>query len=641
MIADCLRWARRSAMPSFPLAALLACLLAMTSTVAQTAPPAPPAPPSPAAVADADRWDLTEIYPDLAARNADAARVEHALDELGSCRGHLADDAAALRRCLDLQSDLEKRLYRLHVYASLHFDDDTGVPASLELTQRARTLATRVGEAASFIDPEILAAGRPRIEAFIAADAGLRPYAHVLDDVLRKAEHTLDARSEALIAAFGLVADTPSTTYTILTNADLPWPTVRLADGTEVRIDASGYARYRELPDRDDRRKVMNAFFGALKAFERTTGVTYYGQLKQDAVRARVRHYPDSLGAALDGPRLPRAVYDQLVAQTNATLPTLHRYFRLRARMLGVPQLRYYDIYPPLVQGARRFTLAEAKAHMLGAAAPLGEDYVAALRRGVQARWMDAYPRERKRSGAYMNGSVYDVHPFLLLNFNGDYASVSTLAHEWGHARHSLLANASQPFVTAHYATFTAEIASTVNEALLLDYMLQRANTDDERLLYLGSALEGLRATFYRQAMFAEFEREVHARADRGEPLSGEAFTRIYRDLLRRYHGDAVAIDDLYGVEWSYIPHFYRGFYVFQYATSIAAASLFAERILAGEPGARERYLTMLRAGGSDYPYELVKRAGVDLAQPAPYAALARRMDAIMDRIEAILATRH
>jgi len=501
-------------------------------------------------------------------------------------------------------------------------------------------LGSRMAEATSFLEPEVLALGRERIDAFLAADRGLAVYAHELDDTLRKAAHTLTPEAEALVATFGLTADTPSTAYTILTNADLPYPTVRLHDGTEAKLDASGYTRYRETADRDDRKKVMDGFFGALKSFERTLGVTYYGQLKQDAVIAKVRHYPDSLTAALDRTHLPRAVYDQLIAQTNATLPTLHRYFRLRARMLRLPQMSYYDIYPPLVEGRTRFPLAQGKSLMLAAVAPLGDDYAAALRRGVESRWMDAYPREHKRSGAYMNGSVYDVHPFLLLNYNGDYESVSTLAHEWGHAMHSVLANGHQPFVNSHYATFTAEIASTLNEALLLDHVLKQARSDDERLLYLGSALEGLRATFYRQAMFAEFEREAHARVDRGEALTGEGFTRIYGEILRRYHGDAVSIDDLYAVEWAYIPHFYRGYYVFQYATSIAASALFAERILAAQPGARERYLDMLRAGGSDYPYELVKNAGVDLADAAPYRALAKRMDTIMDEIEAILARR-
>jgi oligoendopeptidase F len=280
---------------------------------------------------------------------------------------------------------------------------------------------------------------------------------------------------------------------------------------------------------------------------------------------------------------------------------------------------------------------------MLEAVKPLGDAYVAAMAKGLQNRWMDVYPRPRKLAGAHMAGSAYDVHPFILLNHTDNYESVSTLVHEWGHAMHSYLSNAAQPFVTADYAIFVAEIASTFNEALLLEHVLKNAKNDDERLLYLGSALENLRGTFFRQAMFAEFERTVHAEVDKGEPLTGQKVTEIYGDILRRYHGDkegVVKIDDLYTVEWAYIPHFYNAFYVFQYATSIAASSLFADAVLKGEPGARERYLKMLSAGSSDYPYELVKAAGVDLATPAPYRAVVARMNRIMDEIEAIQAKR-
>ena len=372
-------------------------------------------------------------------------------------------------------------------------------------------------------------------------------------------------------------------------------------------------------------------------------GVTLYESLKKDSAYAKVRKYPDSITRSLDRNKLPVAVYDTLIAQTNANLPTLHRYFRLRAKMLGVTDMRYYDIYPPLVSSELKYPIDEGKRLMLEAVKPLGAAYVAAVAEGFKDRWMDVYPRPRKPSGAHMAGAAYDVHPFVLMNYNDNYESVTTLAHEWGHAMHSYLSNKAQPFATADYATFVAEIASTFNEALLLDHVLKNAKTDDERLLYLGSALEGLRGTFFRQAMFAEFEREVHARVDKGEPLTGDQLTKIYGEILRRYHGEkqgAVKIDDLYTVEWAYIPHFYSAFYVFQYATSIAASSLLADAILQGKPGARERYLKLISLGGSGYPYELVKAAGVDLATPAPYDAVAKRMNRIMDEIEAILAKR-
>jgi oligoendopeptidase F len=419
----------------------------------------------------------------------------------------------------------------------------------------------------------------------------------------------------------------------------MPWPKVRLSDGAEIVVDQSAYTKYRALENRADRKLVFDAFWGKWKEFERTFGVTFYEQLKKDAALAKVRKYPDSLTQALDAHKLPRAVYDTLVAQAELNLPTLHRYFKLRAKMLGVSEMRYYDIYPPMVSSDLKYPIGQSTELMLAAVKPLGEDYARAMKQGTQSGWMDVYPRPKKRSGAYMNGSVYDVHPFLLLNHNDDYESLSTLAHEWGHAMHSYLSNRSQPFINAGYPTFTAEIASTTNEVLLLDHMLKIASNDSEKMLYLDSALENLRGTFFRQAMFAAFERDVHAKVDKGESLTGEALTKIYGDILKRYHGDkegVVKIDELYTVEWAYIPHFYNQFYVFQYATSISAGTMFADEILKGTPGARERYLKILRAGGSRYPYELVKEAGVDLASPAPYEAIVARMNSIMDQIEAI-----
>lgn len=590
-----------------------------------------------------DRWNLSDLYPSVAAWNADAAILESKLKEFGDCRDHLGDSVRRFRSCLDLSSEIRKRYARLRVYASEQRAEDTGVSASLELVQRADVLRNRFSEATSFVRPEVLALGADKVGRFLAQEPALKIYRQPLDNILRAAPHTLDAQGEALIATFGLATDAAGSVYTTLANADLPWPTVTLSDGKEVRLDQAAYTRYRAVPNRADRKLVFDTFWGKWKEFERTLGVTFYESLKSDTVYTRVRRYPDTRARALDQNKLPSAVYDTLIKETNANLPTLHRYFRLRARMLGVADMRYYDIYPPLVGGDFKYPIDDSNKIMLDAVKPLGDAYVATVRKGLKDRWTDVYPRPRKLSGAHVAGAAYDVHPYLLLNHNDDYESLSTLLHEWGHAIHTELSNQAQPYPTSGYATFIAEIASTLNEALLLDHMLKIAKTGDERLLFLGSALETLRGTFFRQAMFAEFEQEVHARVDRGESLTGEALTGIYGDILRRYHGDkegVVRIDDLYTVEWAYIPHFYNSFYVFQYATSIAASALFAESILNGESGARESYLKLLRAGNSDYPYEMVKSAGVDLASPAPYRAVATRMNKIMDAMEAILAQR-
>jgi len=591
----------------------------------------------------ADRWNLGDLYPSVEAWNADAARLEAQIEEFAGCKGALGETAARLRQCLDLRADMTKRYYRMASYSGEQAAEDTGNAAYLELDQKADLLGNRLDEATAFVDPEILHIGKDQVERFLGQDRGLAIYRFPLEQTLRKAAHTLDDEGEALVAKFSLMNDAGSAAYTVLTNADIPWPKLALANGEEVKLDESAYTKYRELDNRDDRKRVMDEFFGTFKTYERTLGVDLYSQLKQYTAYSRVRKYPDSITRALDRNDVPVAVFDTLIAQTNANLSTLYRYFRLRAKLLGVPQLRYYDIYPPLVKGDFKIPYAEGKKLVLEAVAPLGKDYVAALGYGLDHRWMDIYPRPRKQSGAHMNGYAYDVHPYVLMNYNDDYESVTTVAHEWGHAMHSYLANKAQPFVTANYATFVAEIASTFNENLLLDHVLKTAKSDDERLYYLGTALEELRSTFFRQAMFAEFERNIHARVDKGEPLTGDALTKTYCDILKRYHGAAegvVAIDDAYCVEWAYIPHFYNAFYVYQYATSIAASSLFAKRVLDGEPGALERYLTMLKAGGSNYPYDLVKTAGVDLATPEPYQALVARMNQIMDEIEAILAKR-
>jgi oligoendopeptidase F len=588
----------------------------------------------------ANRWNLADLYASAGAWEAEATKLNAQLAEFAHCKGHLGDSAARLRDCLDLRADMTKRLYRLAVFSGEQLAQDTGAQESLALDQKGDLLGNQMDQATSFVGPELLRIGAAKIKAFMSQDPGLRIHAFPVDRILRKAPHTLDDTGEALVAKFGNMNGAGQSVYSILANADMPWPKLKLAASEEIVLDQSAYTKYREAANRDDRKRVMDSFFGSFKNLERSLGVMLYSQLKQDAVYSVVRKYPDSITRILDETRMPVTVVDTLIAQTTANLPTLHRYFRLRAKMLGVKNMAYYDIYPPLVKGDYTFPIAQGRQLVLEAVAPLGNDYVQAFASGLNSRWMDTYPRPRKQAGAHMAGYAYDVHPYVLMNYNDDYESVTTLAHEWGHAMHSHLANRAQPFVTANYATFIAEIASTFNEALLLDRMLKAAKTDDERVFYLGNALENLRATFFRQAMFAEFERKIHAAVDAGEPLTGDQLSKSYCDLLKRYHGVAegvMAIDEAYCVEWAYIPHLYNSFYVYQYATSIAASSLFADRVVKGEQGALDRYLGLLRAGGSDYPYDLVKAAGVDLATPAPYQSLVARMNNIMDEIEAIL----
>ncbi len=588
-----------------------------------------------------DRWNLEAIYANEAAWKKAFDEVEKNLASIEQCKGKLGKSATKLRECLDVIYETQKRFQRVASYASMKYDENTKVSATLELEQKANLLGTKFSQATSFVDPEILAIGEKRIEDLIKKDKGLEVYAHILDDTLRRAAHTRSAGEEEIIATAGLMPDAPYSVYGILANADVPWPTIKLSDGTEARLDQAGYTKHRAALKREDRKQVFDAFWAKWQEYTRTFGVSLNAQVKRDVFYAKVRNYPNALAASLDANRIPETVYRTLIKETNANLDTLHRYFKLRTRMLGIDEMRYYDIYPPLVASDKTFTIDEAKTLLLDAFKPLGKEYVAATAKGFNERWMDVYPRPGKRSGAYSNGAVYDVHPYVLMNYNEDYESVSTLGHEYGHALHSHLANTAQPYPSADYSIFLAEIASTFNEALLLEKMLKEAANDEERLFYLGSALEQLRGTFFRQAMFAEFELKIHEMVEAGEALSGESLTAVYADILKRYHGHdkgVVTIDDAYTVEWAYIPHFYYNFYVYQYATSISASSLLAERVMAGEKGALESYLNLLKAGGSDYPYELLKRADVDLASPEPYRALVKRMNDIMDQIEAILA---
>ena len=586
-------------------------------------------------------WDLTELYESPAAWTSEHDRIKSAIPDLAAYQGRLGENAEVLEEFMDQSYGLLKEVYRLYVYATLAGDENVRDAEGSERRSLAQQLLTDLEAAQSFMNPELLEIGDDRVFSYLQDNPGLADYRFPIQETLRARPHILSKESEEILANAASATNGPRDVHSILSNGDIPWPMITLKDGTEVTVDQAGYRKLRALPDRDDRKAVFDAFWGTYKIYEATYGANYASKVKSDVFYSKARKYNSSLERALDAANVPTEVYHTLLAEVDATLPTLHRYFELRGRMLGLEQPHYYDIYPDLVQLDKPFPLDEGKRIVEACVVPLGADYVTKLAHGINAAWMHAYPSTGKRSGAYMFGAAYDVHPYVLMNYQDDYDSVSTLAHEWGHALHSLLATESQPFPVADYATFTAEIASVVNEVLLLEHMLANAESDDEKLFYLGSALEGMRGTFYRQAMFAEFELRTHELVENGGAISGGKMTEMYGEILKRYHGhdDGVMhIDDAYTLEWAFIPHFYRNFYVFQYATSMAAANLFADMVLTGDAQKVDTYLGLLRAGGSDHPYEIVKRAGVDLATPAPYRSTAARMDAIMDQMEAILA---
>ncbi|GIL41310.1 oligoendopeptidase F [Rhodospirillales bacterium TMPK1] len=589
-------------------------------------------------------WDLTQLYPDDAAWDAERLAVKSALPGVKPFKGTLGTDAATLLRAMDTTSALTKRLGRLNTYASLKADENLKNTKPQEMRQLMQALSSEYGQAVSWMRPEIAALGKDKLEEFIKAEPGLAKHAFGLRDIQRLAAHVLSDEAESILAGTSVVRAGPNAIYSQLSNAELPWPTVTLATGKTIRLDSQGYTEARQATNRDDRKRVFDAFFGAWNQYHNTIGQMYVSSVRGDVFGARSRKYPTALAASLAANDVPDDVYKSLVKSANDGLPTLHRYFKLRQRLLGLKEIRYYDIYPPMLKSDRKFPIERTRELTLAAMQPLGPDYVAKITKATGERWANIYPTEGKRAGAYMNPGAYDVHPYLLLNHHDTYDGLSTYAHEWGHAMHSVLANEAQPYENAGYPLFLAEIASTCNEMLLADRMVADAKTKDDKLFYLGQILESLRGTFFRQTMFAEFELKTHEAIERGEALSGDKLSAIYLDLLKRYHGDregVMKIDDLYGVEWAFIPHFYRAYYVYQYATSISAAAWFAEQIQTKGDAGRDNYLAVLKAGGSDHPVAILQKAGLDMTKPEPYQALVRRMDRIMDEMEKLLAEKN
>jgi oligoendopeptidase F len=589
-------------------------------------------------------WNLADIYPTEAAWRAAKEKLSAGLPALRQFQGKLASSAKTLADALDALYALDKELSRLYVYASMLADQDTRDAKHQGMRQEMVQLAAAFSAEAAFIEPELLRAGKAALDGFVTSEPRLKIYRFYVEDVARRAAHTLTENEEKILAAAGPVGGTPSEVYGILANADFPYPSVTLSDGRTVKLDQAAFNDLRALPNRGDREKVMAAFFKALGGFSRTFGTTLNGEAQKVLFFAKARKYPTALEMALDGPNVPVSVYTRLVDGVNRNLPAFHRYLKLRKKVLGLDELHYYDLYAPLVGSVKlEYSPEEAQALVLEAVAPLGPDYQATIRRAFKERWIDLLPNEGKRSGAYSNGGAYDVHPYMLINYSGKYTDVSALAHELGHTMQSYYSNKIQPYPLAGYPIFVAEVASTFNESLLIDRVLKNIKDDDVRLALLGNYLEGIKGTVFRQTQFAEFELRMHEMAGKGLPITGDALAKLYLDIARKYYGHdqgVSVVDDYIAHEWSFIPHFYRDFYVFQYATSFMASEALAAKVKAGDQTAKDRYLKFLSAGGSRYPIDLLREAGVDMTTDEPLDLTIKTMNRVMDEMEAIIARR-
>ncbi|MBK5259403.1 MAG: oligoendopeptidase F [Thermoanaerobaculia bacterium] len=594
-------------------------------------------------VADRYKWDLSSLYSSDDAWRAAKDKLEAKIPSIQKHKGQLASSPQSLYAALDELTQTTKELYRLYVYASMLSDIDTRVAKNQAMQQEMAQIATRFSSEAAYVEPEILKIDRARVASFLSQEPRLAIYRQYLDDIARRQAHTLSAAEEKIIADAGLMAEASGDTFGIFSDADFPFGKVKLASGEEVVIDKAGFNRWRGDSNRDDRRKVMESFFGSLGKFTATFGSTLNGKMQRDLFYMRARKYSTTLENALDQSNIPVSVYHSLVNGVNANLATFHRYLNLRKRMMGLTDLHYYDLYAPLVGSVdAEYPIEAAEKHVIASLAPLGTEYTSIIRKAFGERWIDLYPNTGKRAGAYSQGSAYDLHPYMLINYNGKYDDMSTLAHELGHTMQSYLSNKAQPFPTADYPTFVAEVASTFNEALLIDYMLKQIKDDKARLALLGNYLENIKGTVFRQTQFAEFELRVHEMTEKGEPITGEALDKLYLDITKKYYGHdkgVTIVDDYIKHEWSNVPHFYRNYYVFQYATSFTASAALSEKVLAGDKAAMKKFVAFLSAGGSKYPIDLLKDAGVDMTTSQPLELTMRKMNRVMDEMEKLLAS--
>ncbi|MGM9923955.1 MAG: oligoendopeptidase F [Bacillus sp. (in: firmicutes)] len=584
-----------------------------------------------------DTWRLEDIFATDADWEREFTEVKEELSKAGAYQGTLGESAGRLYEALQFQDEVFERLGKLYTYSHMRYDQDTTNSHYQGMDDRAKTLYSQSASAFSFMVPEILSIDEAKLSAFIEESADLKLYKHSLEEINLQRPHILSASEEALLAKASEVLDASSNTFGMLNNADLEFPSIKNENGEEVQVTHGRYITFLESADRRVRKDAFEAVYETYGKYLNTFASTLAGNVKKQQFIAEIRHYDSARQAALSDNNIPESVYDNLVNTVNDNLHLMHRYVDLRKKVLGVDELHMYDLYTPLVKEVKmEIPYEKAKEYVLEGLAPLGDDYNRVLKEGFENRWVDVHENKGKRSGAYSSGA-YGTNPYILMNWQDNVNNLFTLAHEFGHSVHSYYTRNTQPNTYGDYSIFVAEVASTCNENLLNDHLLKTITDEKQRLYLLNHYLEGFRGTVFRQTMFAEFEQLIHRKVQQGEALTAESLTETYYDLNKKYFGGNIHIDKEIGREWARIPHFYYNFYVYQYATGFSAAAALSKGILEEGQPAVDRYIDFLKAGSSDYPIEVLKKAGVDMTTSTPIQEALNVFEEKLNEMESLL----
>lgn len=588
-------------------------------------------------IANEYKWDIEAMYPDESQWEKDMDECLSLASGFAKYDGHLTESARTLAEALKLRDQIWLKLEHAFVYAHMKKDEDNRVDKYQAMDDKCGSVIARVSAAMSFFTPQLLEAPEEEILGYIEEEPELKTYEFMLKDTLREKAHILTAAEENLLAQMSEVLGATNDVFTMLNNADMTFGTIKDENGEEVTLTHGNYIAFMHSHDRDVRQAAFTNMYEAYKALINTLATNYNYNVKTDVVSARIRKYDSSRQAALSGGNIPEEVYDRLIETVHVYLPVLHRYIELRKKVLGVDELKMYDIYVPMVKLPKKdIPYEEAIEMMKEGLAPLGEEYVSTLQKGVDERWMDVYENQGKTSGAYSFGA-YDSKPYVLLNYTDTLNDVFTIVHEMGHSMHSWYTRANQPFIYGDHSIFTAEVASTVNESLLIQHLLEKETDPEMKKYLLNHYIEDFRTTLFRQTMFAEFEHLTHKEVENGGTLTAQWLNDTYNDLNNKYFGPALTQDEYIQYEWARIPHFYRGFYVYQYATGYSAATAISRKILTEGSAARDAYIDFLKSGSSDHPVELLKIAGVDMGSPEPVKLAMETFKDLVEEFEKLM----